>query len=220
MPGMMEAVACGHTTLNNNNNKYGWQQQQQQQQISDKFRQLCEARPGGEAGAMRSRADSLTLGRPEVRRPGAGGGYSHGTLPRGLGDTRDHRLSVSSHNLADVERLYMAMKNLSSPLPGARLAAEGAAMPAVAAVAGRGASMESLVCSVMGDIPPPPPPLEPAPAPPRGMVLAPVCWRFRRDILTVLFRHWSQGPLHTLHQCHFLYWKGSNSFTDRSYWSL
>merc|ERR1711952_121921 len=161
MPGMMEAVACGqHTTLNNNNNnnKYGWQQQQQQQ-ISDKFRQLCEARLGGEAGAMRSRADSLTLGRPEVRRPAAGGGYSHGTLPRGLGDTRDHRLSVSSHNLADVERLYMAMKNLSSPLPGARLAAEGAAMPAVAAVAGRGASMESLVCSVMGDIPPPPPPL-------------------------------------------------------------
>ena len=96
--------------------------------------------------------------------------YSRGTLPRGLGDTRDHRLSVSSHNLADVERLYMAMKNLSSPLPGARLAAEGAAMPAVAAVAGRGASMESLVCSVMGDIPPPPllmDHLSPAPASPR-----------------------------------------------------
>ena len=105
--------------------------------------------------------------------------YSRGTLPRGLGDTWDHRLSVSSHNLADladVERLYMAMKNLSSPLPGARLAAEGAAMPAVAAVAGRGASLESLVCSVMGDIPPPlllMDHLSPAPASPRRPAPAP-----------------------------------------------
>merc|ERR1719232_319589 len=68
---------------------------------------------------------------------------------------------MSSHNIADVERMYMAMKQLSSPLPGQRMADGGQRMPQphmmTPHVSGGhlSQSMESVVTSVMGDIPPP-----------------------------------------------------------------
>ena len=80
-------------------------------------------------------------------------------------DTRDHRLSMSSHNIADVEKMYLAMKNLTTPLPSAGNNNNGR-MPApynlnrMNSAPVTSLSMESLVCSVMGDIPPPPAPVK------------------------------------------------------------
>ena len=61
---------------------------------------------------MRSRADSLSSS-------GHRGHHGLATVPRGQ-DSAANRLSVSSHNIADVEKMYMAMRNLSNPLPSAR----------------------------------------------------------------------------------------------------
>ena len=140
--------------------------------ISDKF---TPGQTRDVTGGMRSRSGSATL-RPDTTVKYRAGGYSHGTLPRGdvnpgtrvVGDmssSRDNRLSMSSHNIADVEKLYLAMKNLASPLPNAgaignkmptpfnlnRMASTGASVGGLS----NSLSMESLVCSVMGDIPPP-----------------------------------------------------------------
>ena len=105
---------------------------------------------------MRSRADSLSNS----------GQFSHGTLPRSV-DQTSHRLSVSSHNIADVEKMYMAMKNLNNPLPSNTSRPSDGKMPALynlnkmpGSNLVTSLSMESLVSTVMGDIPPPPPPVQ------------------------------------------------------------
>ena len=63
---------------------------------------------------------------------------------------------MSSHNLADVEKLYTAMKNLNCPLPNSEVSSDK--MPALHNVPGveppaTSHSMDDL-CSVLGDIPP------------------------------------------------------------------
>merc|ERR1719471_11370 len=99
----MEPVVC----MNPNNNKYnGWSRtlsssNKIKQELQEKFKQQQQL-----TDQMRSRADSLSNS----------GQFSHGTLPRSV-DQTSHRLSVSSHNIADVEKMYMAMKNLNNPLP-------------------------------------------------------------------------------------------------------
>ena len=195
----MEPVLCDQYP-SSNLNKYQWRQQQQQQQdqqpISEKIRHFShqQQHQGDQHHDIRSRSDSfssgLTMGRRgsgdnrvDTRFRSAMTGYSHGTLPRhmaheqvpGTGawsrDGRDNRLSMSSHNIADVEKMYLAMKNLNDPLPSAGEAGNSASgkMPALynlnrmhSAPGGPASSlsMESLVCSVMGDIPPPPAPVK------------------------------------------------------------
>ena len=65
---------------------------------------------------------------------------------------------MSSHNLADVEKLYTAMKNLNCPLPSQQLPASQDKMPALHNVPGleTAATSQSMddLCSVIGDIPP------------------------------------------------------------------
>ena len=165
---MMEPVLCDRhqpaSPSHLNNNKWRWQQQQQRRHLSGD----CQYSHGAsDDSGPRARADSLSLG-PRGR---ARAGFSHGTLPRGpleareAGEVGAHRLSMSSHNIADVERMYMAMKQLSSPLPGQRMADGSQRMPQPHVLPGGAGghlsqSMESVVTSVMGDIPPPPPPVQ------------------------------------------------------------
>ena len=57
-----------------------------------------QARPRVDGG--RGVRRQIKVGGQEAREIGGGGGYSHGTPPCSFSHTPDHRLTVSSHNLA------------------------------------------------------------------------------------------------------------------------
>ena len=95
--------------------------------------------------------------------------FSHGTLPRGGGGSPwaawpsppQHRLSISQHNLTDVERMYRAMRDLNTPLPG-RAGEEGgvgAVQREGVPVLRPGESLES-VLTTQAEMPPAPPPVQ------------------------------------------------------------